>query len=146
MLHGLEELRVFLPHDLVELRGPHPGLLHLLKGSASIDSLMLPRIPDDEYTVLRLDLGQECPHLLGRCQRGLIEHIEVAAGRIARRVPLAATGEVALEGGCADSGLPELCRCSRRGGESLDRVTALFRSFADARKDGRLAGPCQSLK
>jgi hypothetical protein len=70
MLHRFQKFWVLLAHDLAELRGPHPSLLHLLKGSASIDSLMLPRVPDDEHAVLRFDLAQECPHLLGADEAG----------------------------------------------------------------------------
>ena len=47
MLYGAQQLRVFLAHDLVELRGPHPGLLQLLEGFAGFDALMLPCVTDE---------------------------------------------------------------------------------------------------
>src|SRR5271168_4692755 len=146
MLHRFQQFWVLLAHHLVELRGPHPSLLHLLEGPAGVDALMLPRISDDEHSVLRFDFGQEGAHLFGRCQRGLIEHVEMPPGRIAGSLPLTAPGEEALKGDRTDAGLPELCRRSRRGGESLDRVTALFRSFADTRKHSGLAGARKPLE
>lgn len=52
MLDGLQQLRVFLTHDLGELRRAHPGLLHLLEGTARVHGLMLAGVPDNEDAVL----------------------------------------------------------------------------------------------
>jgi hypothetical protein len=87
---------------------------------------MLPCIPDHEHTILRLDLVEECPHLLRAGETRLVEQIEMSAGRIALDLALAASGEEALEGGCADSGFAELGRCPRLGCESFDGIAALF--------------------
>ena len=46
------EGRVFLANDLVELRGAHPGFLQLLKWTACLDTLMLARVPDQQYAIL----------------------------------------------------------------------------------------------
>ncbi len=56
---GSQQLRVFLAHDLVELRGLHPGLLHLLEGLASFDTLMLASVSDQQNSILRANLLHE---------------------------------------------------------------------------------------
>ena len=78
------QLRVILAHDLVELRGPHPGLLHLLEGPTGIDRLMLAGVADDEHPVLGFQLFEERPHLPGARQAGLVQHIKVAKLRASR--------------------------------------------------------------
>ena len=56
MLDGFQELGISLAHDLVELRGLHPGLLQLLEGLSGIDALMLAGVADEQYLVLWADL------------------------------------------------------------------------------------------
>jgi hypothetical protein len=92
MLHCIQQLGVSLTHNLVELRGPHPRVLHLLKRSAGIDALMLPCIPDYEHTILRLDLVEESSHLLRAGETRLVEQIEMSAGRVALDLALFASG------------------------------------------------------
>ena len=79
MLDGFQQFGIFLAHDLVKLGGLHPGLLQLLEGLSGIDALMLARVADEQYLVLRADLLKKVPHLLRRCQRRFIDHIEMLA-------------------------------------------------------------------
>jgi hypothetical protein len=65
MLDDPRQFRVFLTHDLVKLRGLHPGLLHLLEGFAGIDALMLACVSDEENAVLRPNLLHKGLHLAG---------------------------------------------------------------------------------
>jgi hypothetical protein len=53
----------------------HSRLLHLLERLARIDALMLARVSDKEYPILRADLLHERLHLPGAGKAGLIHHI-----------------------------------------------------------------------
>ena len=92
VLDRFQQLRILLAHDLVQLRGLHPGLLHLLEGLAGLHALMLADVTDDQDPVLGRDLLKEIPHLLRRSERGFVEHIKVA---LTRRI-LGFAGEEAL--------------------------------------------------
>ena len=48
-----------LAHNLVQLRGPHPGILHLLERSSRIDAFMLGGVSDHHYSVLGFDLSRK---------------------------------------------------------------------------------------
>jgi hypothetical protein len=55
---------VLSPHDLIEFRCPHSGLLHLFERSACLDALMLACIPDQQHTVLRSEASKKLTHYL----------------------------------------------------------------------------------
>ena len=54
LLHGLFERRVFLPDDLIQVRRANPRFLQLRIGPASFDRLMLPRVADEQHTIIFL--------------------------------------------------------------------------------------------
>ena len=83
MLDGSQQFGIFLAHDLVKLRGVHPGLLQLLEGLSGIDALMLAGVADEQHPVLRADLFEEVAHLFRAGKAGLIDHIEVSAAGVA---------------------------------------------------------------
>ena len=89
----LLELRVALPHDLVELDRLHARFLQLSEGSSGLDGLMLPRVSDQEHSVVRMEAVHEVVHLLGRCQRTLVQDIEPPLAGIG----LLSFGEVHLQ-------------------------------------------------
>ena len=93
MLDRAQQLGVFLAHDLVELRGPHPGLLHLLEGFAGFDALMLPGVADQQNAVLRPDPLEKLPHLLGAGEAGLIDHVQMPVCRVSATCVLACRGQ-----------------------------------------------------
>src|SRR5665213_736024 len=78
MFDDPQQVRVFLTHDLVKLRGLHSGLLHLLEGLAGIDALVLAGVSDKKNAVLRPDLFHETLHLAGAGETGFIDHVEVS--------------------------------------------------------------------
>ena len=82
MLNGFQQLGVFLAHDLVELRGLHPGLLHLLERPARINALVLAGVANNENAVIWIQLVEERPHLVAARKARLVEHIEMPADRI----------------------------------------------------------------
>ncbi len=126
------------------MRGPHPGLLHLLEGSARVHALMLGGVSNHQNAVLGLDLFEEGPHLSGAGKAGLVQHVEMWAGSGGARVVLA-SGKETLQRRGFDSFLSKLTGCAGRGGETFDLVAVRFRAFADAGKHGCLAGSCESL-
>ncbi len=131
MLDRFQQCRVVsLAHNLVELRGPHPGLLHLLERSARIHALMLGGVSDHQNAVLGLDLFKEGPHLFGAGKAGLVQHVEMWAGSRCARVVLA-SGKETLQRRGFDSFLSKLTGCAGRGGETFDLVAVLFRTFTD---------------
>jgi hypothetical protein len=83
VFHRPEQFGVFLAHNLVEQGGPHSSLLQLFEGLARFDALMLPSISDQQHAVLRADLFEELAHLLGARKGRLVEHVEMAAVRVA---------------------------------------------------------------
>ena len=119
MLDGFQQLGVFLAHDLVKLRGPHPGFLQLLEGLSGIDALMLAGVADQQNLVLRADLVEEVPHLLRRCERGFIDHIEMLLRRVVGG--LQAARKKALQGVGGDASIAELVRGAARSAQSLRR-------------------------
>jgi hypothetical protein len=83
ILHGFEQCGVLLAHDLVKLCRPHARFLQLLEGFSGVHALMLAGVANQQYLILRADLIQEVTHLLRRCQRGFIDHIEMFVRGIA---------------------------------------------------------------
>ncbi len=145
MLDRLEQTWVFLPHDLVQSGGSHPGILHLLEGFACVHSLMLSGVSNDEYPVLWFDLVEESPHLLGAGETRFVEHIKVWSGWCGSGLCLAANQKT-LESVRAYSRLPQCPRRFGRWGEAFNRVAAALGSFADGLKRGGLTGSGQSLQ
>ena len=98
---------------------------------------MLAGIADEQHLVLRADLVEEIPHLLRRCQRGFIDHIEMLARRVI--VVAMAAGKKALQGVGGNARVAELAGGAGGRGEALDRIAALLRSLADACQGRSLA-------
>ncbi len=65
MVHRPQQLGIFLPDDLVKLRGAHPGLNQLLEGFSGVYALMLPSIANEHNSILGAKLLEEVPHLFG---------------------------------------------------------------------------------
>ena len=146
MLDDPQQFRVFLTHDLVKLRGLHPGLLHLLEGFAGIDALMLAGVSDEENAVLRPDLLHESLHLAGAGQAGFIDHVKVSSVGIALHLVLAAACKKALQRLCGDASVAEL-GCGAAGwGKALDRVTVALCALPNCLKSRCLAGSGESLQ
>jgi hypothetical protein len=96
---------ILLPDDLVETGRVDAGLLELVIRSASIDSLMLPYVPDEEHAVLGPETLQKRVHLLGARQAGFVQHVYVLL--IAPRFFLGAC-EMPLQGAGVNTGFAEL--------------------------------------
>ncbi len=79
MLDCFQQLRVFLPHDPIKLRGPHPGVLHLLEGLSRIDTLMLAGVTDHQHPVIGFELVQKISHLLRAGETGFVQHVKMAS-------------------------------------------------------------------
>src|ERR1019366_5913203 len=97
MFDDTEQLRVFLAHDLVKLRGLHPGLLHLLKGFAGIDALMLAGVSHKQNPVLRPNLFHETLHLASAGEAGFIDHIKMSPVGIALPLLMASACKKTLQ-------------------------------------------------
>ena len=144
MLDGPKEFGVFLAHDPVQLRRPHPGVLHLLEGLAGVHALMLTGIADEEDAIRRPDLVEERPHLAGAGETGLIHHVQVA---IAACVFVDATPrKEALQCVGGDARVPELTGSAAGRGEALDLIAATLRALADGLKGRGLPGPRKPLQ
>ena len=131
MLDGAEKFRVFLTNDLVKLGCPHPGFLHLLEGLSGVYALILPRVADKQYPVLRADLFEERLHLAGAGETGLVEHVEVPCVRVSR-VPFdASTRKETLQRIGWDASITELAGGPASGRKALDGVAVLLRALAD---------------
>ena len=138
MLDGFEELQILpLAHDLVQLRGSHPGILHLLERSPCVNALMLGGVSNDQYPVCRFDLFEEGPHLPGAGEAGLVQHVEMWAGSVGAWMVLT-SGEETLQCRGIDSSLSKLAGCTRCRSEAFDRIPVRFCAFPDARKHGGL--------
>ena len=126
LLHGREQIRVTLPHDAVQLARSHAGVLHLFKGLAGVDALVLAGVPDHQDAVLRSDFVEEVAHLPGAGQARLIQQIEMLTGGISCRAIAATAGKEALQGSGADPCLAQLIRSFGRGSKAFDCVAALL--------------------
>ena len=107
---------------------------------------MLASVADDEYTILRANFVQEVPHLLGAGERGLIEHVEMAVGRVACRAFLAALLQEALEGAGGDPCVAELVGGFGCGSEIFDRVALALCAFPDRPERGGFPCAGQTLQ
>ena len=58
LLDGLLQLRVALPHDLIQLRRAHSRFLKLREGAACFDGLMLARVAYQQHAVIRMESGR----------------------------------------------------------------------------------------
>ena len=145
MLDGFQQLRVFLPHDPVQLRGLHSGLLHLLEGPSGVHALMLPGVSNDRTRSSGLSLSKKRAHLPGTGKAGFIEHVKMLASRVGARV-IFPTRKEALERSGVDSGLAKLPGGLGGRGESFDRCSRLFCALADGVKGRCLSGACESLQ
>jgi hypothetical protein len=106
MLDCFEQCEIFLANDLVKLSGLHPRLLQLLEGLPSIDTLMLAGVSNEQNFVLRADLLEELPHLLGGRQRRFINHVQVLLSWIA----IPASGKETLQSIGGYANVAELLR------------------------------------
>ena len=103
------ESRVFLADNLIQLGGPHSGLLQLLEWPPGFDALVLARVADQEHAVVGAEPRKEVANLVGAGETRLIEEVEVLLCRGARRcasrarkpckVPASIAGFIELSGG-----------------------------------------------
>src|SRR5271165_1126038 len=77
LLHSFFERRVFLAHDLVQMRGSHSGLLQLVVGPSGPDGFVLSDITHEQNSVLLAESVQELAYLPGTGETGFIEHVEI---------------------------------------------------------------------
>ena len=131
MVDGAKEFWVFLANDLIKLGGPHPGFLHLLEGLSGIYALVLPRVANKQYAVLRADLFEEGLHLAGAGETGLIEHVEVPRVRVSRVSLDASTRKETLQGVGGNASIAELTGCAAGGRKALYGVAVLLRALAN---------------
>ncbi len=71
---------------------------------------MLPGVANDEDRILRADFGEEVSHLPSASKRGLVQHVEMSAGRVASRALLPALLQKALQRFSGDPGIAQLIR------------------------------------
>src|SRR6185437_676236 len=93
---------------------------------------MLADVSNEQHLILRANLTKEISHLLGRYQRGFIDHIKMLCCWVCGL----AAGKKALQGVGIDACVAELSSCTRGRGEALDRVAIPFRSFAHSGQTG----------
>ena len=84
VLDRFEQFGVSLAHDLVELRGPHPGFLHLLEWPSGVHALVLAVSPMTSTRSSGLSFLEERSHLFGAGKARLVQHVEMAAGSARR--------------------------------------------------------------
>ena len=63
LLNCLFQLRIALPHDLIELEGLHAGILQLREDAAGFDRFMLARVANQENAVVRMQAAHKLVHL-----------------------------------------------------------------------------------
>jgi hypothetical protein len=83
---------------------------------------MLPRVADEQHSILWPNLLHERLHLAGAGETGFIDHIEVAAAWIAPELVLTSPCKEALQSLGRDTSIPELGGGAVGRGEALDRV------------------------
>jgi hypothetical protein len=146
MFDGTQQLRVFLAHDLVELRCPHSGLLHLLEWFSGIDALVLLGVPNEQNPVLWPNLFEKRLHLPSAGKTGFVKHIKVPGVRVSRAAVDSSPREKTLQGVSLNTGIPELTGGSACGSEALDRVSVPFCALTDDLKGRGLAAARQPLQ
>ena len=107
------------------------GFLHLLEGLSGIYALMLPRVADKQYPVLRANLFEEGLHLAGAGETGFVEHVEVPRVRVSR-VPFdASTRKETLQGVGGNARVTELAGGATGRRKALYGIAILLRALAD---------------
>ncbi len=102
---------------------------------------MLTGIPDKQHLFLGADPPKKLPHLLRRCQRGFIDHVEM----FHCRVRLSGPGKKALQGVGGNARVAEPAGGAAGRSEALDHIAALLRALADADQRCRLPGAGDTL-
>ena len=92
---------------------------------------MLPRIADQQHTVLRSKAGKKLAHLVGGGQARLIHEVEML---LLWRRRSSRPGEESLQRSGLDAGVAKLPRGAGGWGKALDLEPLRFRSAADNRK------------
>ena len=146
MLDGPQQFRVFLAHDLVKLRGVHPGLYKLLEGLSGIDGLVLTGISNEQHAVLDADLFQKVAHLFGTGKAGFIDNIQVVAPGPAGGRLLCWSRQKSLQSVRRDTCVAELLRGTGCRREAFHHITMLLGSFADGGKGAGLSHPGAALQ
>ena len=119
------------------MSGLHSRLLQLLEGLSSLHALMLPDVANEQNLVLGTNLAEEISHLLCRCERGFIDHIEMLSRRVIA-LPIATRKETLQRIGF-NARIAELAGGAGGRGETLDRITVLLRALTDAFKRSRFS-------
>jgi hypothetical protein len=125
-----------LSNDLFQLGSSHFGFLELLEGASSLYALMLSRVSDEQYSVIRSKPSQKISNLIRAGKARFINKEEpMLLGRGILR-----TRKKALQSSRMNACLFQLLCRARSGSKSLDLVSLRFYSGANTFKHGRLAG------
>ena len=142
LLDRLFQLRITLPHDLIELERLHAGILQLRKDAAGFNRLMLARIADKENAVVRMEAAHKLVHLFRRCKRTLVDHIQTMLACI----DSLAAGKMGLQGPGLDAGIGQLLRRSGGRRKPFDRIAGSLRTLAHDGQCRGLASACNSIQ
>jgi hypothetical protein len=134
MFDGAQQLRIFLAHDLIKLRCPHSGSLHLLEGLSGIDALVLPGVANKQNPILRANLFEKRLHLPGAGEAGFVKHIKVPGVGVARATLHASPRQKTLQGVGLNAGIPELAGSSTRRSEAFDDISISLCAVTDGLK------------
>src|SRR5260370_34816695 len=127
LLHHFFKRRVFLPHNLIELRRFNSGFLQLLIRSARFDWFVLARVTYQQDAVDFLEPMQELIHLLSARKARFVENVEPL-------LPVEwffASRQAPLQRARFASTLTELLRRARRWREAFDLVAITICDFPD---------------
>src|SRR5262249_1951545 len=83
-LDGVSEPRISLPHALIEATGAHPAFLHLSKGPARVDRLVLTDVADQKDAVLRSEALEKIMDLTGARKTRFVEYKKLTLPGFAR--------------------------------------------------------------
>jgi len=85
-------------------------------------------------------------HLAGAGETGFIDHVEVAAARIAAELLLAAAYKETLQSACGETRVAQLSGGATGWGEALNRITVALCALANSFQGCGLASPGESLQ
>jgi hypothetical protein len=136
------EFRVLLADNLIKFGRAHSGFLQLFERSASLNALMLPRVADQQHTVMSSETGEKIAHLIGACEARFVHEIEMSllCERRSSR-----PSEESLQGSGIYARLAKLARGAGSWGEALDLKPLNLGGTANDGKRRRLTGAGQSL-
>ena len=127
LLHGLLSAPDRAAAESRPARCLHPGFLKLRERTSCFDRLVLPRVADQQNSVIRMK-----PYRQTRAS-GVWRRAKIRRARRAsfRRCPAVLPGEMPLQRRSFDSGLGQLLRSTGRGRKSFDSVALGLSAFAN---------------